>query len=151
MDILSFFDLYGVKFHFYTENHRSNYNPFGGVMSLLYVISCFFVIIIFSLRDIKRLNPITTRSEIYNTQYRKVEVRADKLWIPWRFVTYEEKYIDHKNVIFPEINYVNGIWIDEIGMKLNYTSLKYKLCNETSMVNKTDNYKIDVPLNQLYC
>ena len=36
-------------------------------------------------------------------------------------------------------------------MKLNYHLLNYKLCNETSMVNKPINFKIDVPLNELFC
>ena len=29
--------------------------------------------------------------------------------------------------------------------------LKYRLCNETSMVNMPSNYKISLPLNQLFC
>ena len=36
-------------------------------------------------------------------------------------------------------------------MELNYHLLNYKLCNETSMGNKPENYKIDVPLNELCC
>jgi len=36
-------------------------------------------------------------------------------------------------------------------MKFKYRLLSYKLCNETSMANKTDNYIIDVPLNELFC
>ena len=35
-------------------------------------------------------------------------------------------------------------------MELNYHLLKYKLCNETTMGHKPDNYKIDVPLNELF-
>jgi hypothetical protein len=36
-------------------------------------------------------------------------------------------------------------------MELNYQILNYKLCNETEMGNKPDNYKIEVPLNELFC
>ena len=36
-------------------------------------------------------------------------------------------------------------------MDLKYTLLNYKLCNETSIVNRPDNYRIDVSLNQLFC
>ena len=32
-----------------------------------------------------------------------------------------------------------------------YHLLHYKFCNETSMVNKSKNYIIDVPLNELFC
>ena len=34
---------------------------------------------------------------------------------------------------------------------IKYTLLNYKLCNETSIVNMPEMYKIDVPLNQLFC
>ena len=37
------------------------------------------------------------------------------------------------------------------GMNFNYHLLNYKLCNETSMSNKSKNYKIDIKLNQLFC
>ena len=36
-------------------------------------------------------------------------------------------------------------------MELQYKKLNYKLCNETSMINKTKNYVIDVNLNELFC
>ncbi len=36
-------------------------------------------------------------------------------------------------------------------MDLKYHLLNYKLCNETAMINKPFNYRIDVPLNQLFC
>ena len=36
-------------------------------------------------------------------------------------------------------------------MGLKYIELNYKLCNETSMANKNDNYFIDVKLNELFC
>ena len=35
-------------------------------------------------------------------------------------------------------------------MELNYHLLKYKLCNETTMGHKLDNYKIHAPLNELF-
>ena len=36
-------------------------------------------------------------------------------------------------------------------MDLKHNLLNYKLCNETSMVNMPNNYKLDVPLNELFC
>ena len=46
---------------------------------------------------------------------------------------------------------IEGRWNDTFGMDLTYRTLSYKLCNETSMANKTDEYQIDVPLNELFC
>ena len=36
-------------------------------------------------------------------------------------------------------------------MKTSYEYINYKLCNETSMVNNTDLFIIDIELDQLYC
>jgi hypothetical protein len=36
-------------------------------------------------------------------------------------------------------------------MDLKYHLLNYTLCNETSMANKPENYRISVPLSELYC
>ena len=38
------------------------------------------------------------------------------------------------------------IYYNQKDMELNYHLLEYKLCNETSMANKPENYKIDVQL-----
>ena len=47
--------------------------------------------------------------------------------------------------------FIEGKLNNLTGMEYKYHLLNYKLCNETSMVNKTDNYIIDVPLNELFC
>jgi hypothetical protein len=36
-------------------------------------------------------------------------------------------------------------------MNLKYHKLNYTLCNETSMANRPESYKINVPLDKLYC
>ena len=38
-----------------------------------------------------------------------------------------------------------------MGMDLKAQLLNYKFCNETSMANMPKNYRIDTPLNQLFC
>ena len=66
-------------------------------------------------------------------------------------VTYEGKFIDHKNIFYPIIYAIKGKRNGGDEFDLQYTKLNYKLCNETSMINKTKNYIIDVNLNELYC
>jgi hypothetical protein len=120
-------------------------------MNILFLISCLLTFLIFSLDDLKRLNPITTKSEIPGGEMRIANLRNSKIWIPWRMVTYEEKFVDHRGILHPIVSLIEGRWNDTFGMDLTYRTLSYKLCNETSMANKTDEYQIDVPLNELFC
>ena len=151
MEYLKYFDFFNVKFYFYIGGQPSNNSKFGGIMNILFFISCIIAILLFSMDDIKRLNPITSKSEIPGAEIRIVNLHTSKIWIPWRMVTYKEKFIDHRGILFPIINLIEGHWNDTFGMDLKNHILNYKLCNETSMVNKTEEYKIDVPLNELFC
>ena len=98
-----------------------------------------------------RLNPKSAVSEITDIEPRSININNEKVWIPFRIVTDENKYIDHRGKINILPYYVEGTYDKEIGMNLKYSVLDYKLCNETSMANKPDNYKIDIPLNELFC
>ena len=55
--------------------------------------------------------------------------------------------MDHRGLLY----FVEGKRNNLTGMDLKYSLLHYKICNETSMINKSINYKIDVPLNELFC
>ena len=66
-------------------------------------------------------------------------------------VTYGEKFIDHREFLYILPYFVEGKYNKEEGMDLKYNLLQYKFCNETSMANKTNNYKIDIKLNELFC
>ena len=151
MKYLKYCDFFDVKFHFYIGGHPTNNTIFGGIMNILFILSCFFTFLIFSLDDIRRLNPITSKSEIPGAEMRIVNLHNSKIWIPWRMVTYEEKFVDHRGILHPIVSLIEGHWNSSFGMNLTYRTLSYKLCNETSMANKTDEYKIDVPLNELFC
>lgn len=151
MEFLKYFDFFNVRFHFYIGGKPSNNSVFGGVMNILFFISCIITFLFFSLDDIKRLNPISSKSEIPEAEIRIVNLRNSKIWIPWRMVTYEEKFVDHRGILFPIVSLIEGHWNDSFGMNLTYHTLNYTLCNETSMANKTEEYKINVPLNELFC
>ena len=151
MEILKYFDFFTIKFHFYVGGQPSNNSRFGGIMNITCFIGCLVTILLFSLDDLRRLNPISSKSEIPGAEIRVVNINKNKIWIPWRMVTYEEKFVDHRGILYPIISLVEGHWNDSYGMNLTYHHLNYKLCNETSMINKTDEYKIDVPLNELFC
>ena len=151
MNFLKYFDFFDIKFHFYVGGHPSNSNIFGGIMSILFCISAILLMLILSIEDLKKLNPITSKSEVPGADIKVVNLQDSKVWVPWRMVTYEEKFIDHRGILHPVVSFVEGKWNSSFGMDLTYHTLNYKLCNETSMANKTKEYKIDIPLNECFC
>jgi len=151
MDFFKYFDVFSIKFKFYTNNQPNYQNIFGGIMTFCYIIFCIPIIIALTYDDIKRQNPTTTTSEITSSERKIVNMHKEKIWIPFRMVNYENKFIDHRGILYIAPYLIEGTFNDEIGMDLKYHLLNYKLCNETSMVNKPYNYKIDIPLNELFC
>ena len=151
MDFFKYFDVFSIKFKFYTNNQPNYQNIFGGIMTFCYILLCIPIIIALTYDDIKRLNPTTTTSEITSSERKIINMHKEKVWIPFRMVNYENKFIDHRGILYIVPYLIIGTFNNEIGMDLKYHLLKYKLCNETSMVNKPYNYKIDIPLNELFC
>ena len=151
MDFIKYFDFFTIKFHFYTNKQPKFRNIFGGIMNLIYLFICFVIFLGFSYEDLYKLNPISSKSEISNLKQKVVNLNEEKLWIPFRMVTYEEKFIDHRGLLYILPYFVEGKKNNLTGMDLKYNLLQYKLCNETSMINKSKNYIIDIPLNELFC
>ena len=151
MDFIKYFDFFSIKFNFYTNNQPNYQNIFGGIMSFIYILICIGVFILFSYEDLSRLNPSSTISEIPDSKSKIVNMNEEKIWIPFRIVTKEKKFIDHRGIlnIFPY--YVEGKYNKDIGMDLKYHLLNLKLCNETLMANFSKNYKIEAPLDELFC
>jgi hypothetical protein len=150
MNFIRYCDFFDIKFHFYYQN-RLKISIFGGLMSIACFIGCIIAALILSIDDIKKLNPKTTKSEIPGGEFRLIDLSESKIWIPWRLITYEEKFIDHRGILYPMISLIEGAYNEKIGMDLKYHDLNYTLCNNTSMANMTDIYKIDTPLNELFC
>ena len=53
--------------------------------------------------------------------------------------------------MFPIIYYSKSVRNNNNIIKLSYEVINYKLCNETSMVNASYLYMIDMKLDELYC
>ena len=151
IDYLKYMDIFSIRFHLYTRNQPRFRNAFGGFMSSIFYITCLGIFIIFSYEDIYKLNPISSKSEIVDAGPKIININKEKIWIPFRMVSFEEKFLDHRGILYISPYYVEGKYNHETGMDLKYHLLDYKLCNETSMANKTQNYKIDIKLNQLFC
>jgi len=151
MDFIKYIDFFNIKFHFYTNNQPNYQNVFGGIMNLIYVLGCILIFIFFSYDDLRLLNPITTVSEISDSEAKIINLKEEKIWIPFRMVTYENKLVKHKGIIHIEPYFIEGKYNNNNQMDLNYHLLNYKLCNETSIAKKPNNYRINAHLNELYC
>ena len=151
MDFVKYFDFFGIRFHFYTNNQPYYQNLFGGIMNLIYIILCIIVFIFLSYDDLKMLNPSTTISDISDKEARIVELDEEKIWIPFRLVNWENQFIKHQGILHIVPYFIEGKFDEVKGMNLKYHLLNYTLCNETSMANKPENYRISVPLSELYC
>ena len=149
MNFFRYCDFFNINFHFYYEN-KDAISIFGGFMSIFYVTISIIITILLSIDDFRKLNPVTTKSEVPGGEFRLINIKDSKIYIPWRLITYEEKFIDHRGILYPSITLIEGK-LEDFGMDLKYYNLKYTLCNETSMINITDQYKIDTPLDKLFC
>ena len=151
-EFLECIDLFGTKMGFYADSKPKFYTPLGGILSILSFLLIIISFMFFSLDDLKRISPITTSLSIPSEGYRKIKSDKEKIWLPIRIVDYYFNYINHEDLIYPDIQYgyaKRNNFNEPFERK--YKKLNYKLCNETSMVNKSDIYLINVPLNQLYC
>ena len=151
--ILKYMDIFGIKYTFYGNKRPKLYTVTGGILSIISIFFCTLIPILFSLDDIKRVSPSITESSIPSEGYRKIKFGEEKIWIPWRMVDYNDNiYVNHTGLFFPIIYYIFGTKNKETNkMNIQNKILNYKLCNETSMSNNNDIYKINVPLNELYC
>jgi len=150
MNFIKYCDLFQTRFHFYTNN-SINFSIFGGIMFTLYIIITVFVFLFFSYDNLNKLKPITTKSESPEIGYSTIKIGEEKIWIPWRITTYENQFIDHKGLLYPIIYLVHGKENEKNIIELEYERLNYKLCNETSMANYTNYYKLDIKLDNLFC
>ncbi len=151
MDFIKYIDFFSIKFNFYTNNQPNYQNIFGGIMTFIYVLICILIFAVISYDDLSRSNPIISTSEIPDSERKLVRMKDEKIWIPFRMVNYENKFIDHREILYIVPYLIEGRFDDKIGMNLTYHTLNYKLCNETTMTNRPENYNIDVPLNELFC
>ena len=150
-EFLKYIDCYGTEFNFYTEKNRKFYTPLGGILTFASIIFSIFVFISLNYSEFIQENPITS-SYIIRENYTNIKFGEEKIWIPWRIRDYYNKKINHKDLFYPIIYYYKGKKNETTkGMDLTYDLIDYRLCSETSMVNRSDLYKINVSLDDLYC
>ena len=146
-EILRYLDFFGTKCSFYTEQKLKLYTPLGGILSITSFITAIFIFIYINLSSFKREDPSTITSSMIE-EIHKIKFNEEKIWIPWKISDHRSNIFNHSGILFPIIKYY---YRENRTEQLKSKILSYKLCNETSMANKTDNFFIDSELNQLYC
>ena len=146
------FDFYGTQFHWYFNNRPKYYTNYGGILSIISIISWVTVLVVLGYDDFKRMHPTSTISNIPPIGDKIIKFGEKKLYLPWRIIDYNEKFIDHKKILFPRIYYFTNKYNSNTGlMETIYLLLNYTLCNETSMKNLGNDFLINEQLDNLFC
>jgi hypothetical protein len=132
MKCLKYIDFFGIHFHFYIGNKRKLYTSYGGVISIIYMIFCFCIFFILTLKDILHKNPISNMSSISQAGYHKVRFKEERFWLPWRIVDPDKKFVDFSDKLEPKIFNIKGVKNNKDSIfSFKKETILYKLCNET--------------------
>ena len=151
---LEYIDLFGTKPGFYIDRKAKFYTVVGGLFSLLAFAVCLMAFIFFSLDDLKRKFPMltTTSSILQPENFQLLNFKEEKIYIPWRIIDSEQKFVNHSGLLYPVIGYISAEKkLINDSFEYQYKKLNFTLCNKTSMKNIPENYFSNVPLDQLYC
>ena len=145
-------DLYGTHFHWYIGYKPKLYTIYGGIFSILSIFFWIAIFLLFEFNNLKRTHPVISSSTFPPKGYRNIKFGQEKLYLPWRIIDYDERFINHKGIIYPKIYYFTRTLNKSNGeIDTNYTLLNYKLCNETNMINLGKEFLLDINLSELYC
>ena len=145
-------DLYGTHFHWYIGYKPKLYTIYGGIFSILSIFFWIGIFLLFEFNNLKRTHPVISSSTFPPKGYRNIKFGQEKLYLPWRIIDYDERFINHKGIIYPKIYYFTRTLNKSNGeIDTNYTLLNYKLCNETNMKNLGKEFLLDINLSELYC
>jgi hypothetical protein len=148
-NLLKYIDCFGTTFNFYIERSRKFYNILGGILTLSSLFIGIFIFSYIKIGDFIHNNPNSTTS-IEKGIYKNIKFKEEKIWIPWRIRDFGGKTVNHQNFLYPIIFYYKAVRnFTSNKLEITYEHINYKLCNETSMINNSDFYMID--LDKLYC
>ena len=145
-EFLRYLDIFGTKCSFYTEQKLKLYTPLGGILSITSFVLGILVFMHIAYFNLNKKMPNTVTSSTIE-EYHKIQFNNEKIWIPWQ-LSINNNNFNHSGILFPIIKYY---YKENNSEEIEYKILSYKLCNETSMINKSDNIIIDASLDQLYC
>ena len=145
-------DLYGTRFHWFIGYKPKLYTVIGGIFSIFSIFSWITIFILLGFENFKRTHPLISTSTFPSNGYKNIKFGEKKLYLPWRIIDYDERFINHKGLIYPKIYYFTRTLNKTTGeINTNYTLLNYKICNETSMKYLGKEFLLDINLGELFC
>ena len=145
-------DLYGTRFHWFIGYKPKLYSVIGGIFSIFSIFSWIIIFILLGFENFKRTHPLISTSTFPSNEYKNIKFGEKKLYLPWRIIDYDERFINHKGLIYPKIYYFTRTLNKTTGeINTNYTLLNYKICNETSMKYLGKEFLLDINLGELFC
>ena len=97
LEYLKYVDFFGTSFNFYIERNRKLYTPFGGILTLFAGIVGVVLFLYLNMDDFLHNIPESTTS-INKENYRRIQFKDEKIWIPWRIRNFASKTINHKEL-----------------------------------------------------
>ena len=146
-EILRYLDLYGTKCSFYTEQKLKLYTPLGGILSIISFAAGIIIFIYTNISSFRRKEPKIITSSIIE-EHHKIKFNHEKIWIPWRILDSSINNFNFSGILFPIIKYY---YRENKNEELKSREISYRLCNETSMINESNNVLIDSSLDNLFC
>jgi hypothetical protein len=145
-------DLYGTRFHWFIGYKPKSHTVIGGIFSIFSIFSWIIIFILLGFENFKRTHPLISTSTFPSNEYKNIKFGEKKLYLPWRIIDYDERFINHKGLIYPKIYYFTRTLNKTTGeINTNYTLLNYKICNETSMKYLGKEFLLDINLGELFC
>ena len=149
MEFLENLDFFGTEYSFFINLRKKFYNKFGGISTIITLLTCLGVFFFMSKNDFALKKP----KSIYNYEtsdgYKKFKFGEQKILIPWRITTYEKTLANYENIIYPYI-YYNKIKFgkEDEAKKIQLNSI---LCNQTDINSYPELISINFDPSSIFC
>ena len=151
-ELIKYMDFFCTKLTFYNDKNKKYYTFLGGVLSILCVIISLIIFFTLTIEDFKREFPTILFSSNIPQKNTTINLKKEKIFIPFRIVDNNNNFINNTNFVYPVINYYDKKRFLNETITLESKKVNYKLCNETFIKKLIDEkYSIELPLNQFYC
>ena len=132
LKILGEIALIGSKFHFYQGKTPKRKTVFGGLLTIILIISIIILIIAFGNNFFTRKNPSVTISIENDLKYEFIDLKKEKIFFAFRIENYDGNYINESNILYFRIYYYATEERDGVYRQKIYDEyLSYHICNES--------------------
>ena len=149
MEFFEYLDFFGTEYSFFINFRKKYYNTFGGIITIFAAILSIGIFISMSKNDFALKKPKSIYNYEISDSYKKFKFDEQKIWIPWRIITYEQTLVNYENILYPNI-YYNKL---KFGKKNEITKKKLNsiLCNQTDINSYPELISLNFDPSSIYC